>query len=114
MNATAKSMKDLLTKEEFQLPRPGQILSGVVISVSKSNVTVDLGSVGIGIVYPGQFYDNPDRVRALRPGEEVSAILVELENEDGVVVELARIHNANTDRPKVNGYIGLGNANDNS
>ncbi len=83
MNATAKSMKDLLTKEEFQLPRPGQILSGTVISVSKSNVTVDLGSVGIGIVYPGQFYDNPDRVRALRPGEEVSAILVELENEDG-------------------------------
>jgi small subunit ribosomal protein S1 len=79
----AKSMKDLLAKEEFQLPRPGQILTGVVISVSKSSVMLDLGSAGIGIVYPGQFFDNQDRVRALKPGEEVPAVLIELENEDG-------------------------------
>ena len=76
-------MKDLLTKEEFQLPRVGQILTGKVISVSKSSVMIDLGSAGIGIVYPGQFYDNPDRVKALHPGEEASAVLLELENEDG-------------------------------
>jgi small subunit ribosomal protein S1 len=76
-------MKELLTKEEFQLPRAGQILTGKVISVSKSAVMVDLEAAGIGIVYPGQFYDNPDRVKALKPGEEVSAILIELENEDG-------------------------------
>ncbi|MCC6404805.1 MAG: 30S ribosomal protein S1 [Candidatus Yanofskybacteria bacterium] len=80
---SVKTMKDLLAKEEFQLPRAGQILTGRVISVSKSNVMLDLGSAGIGIVYPGQFYDNPDRVRALQPGEEVSAVLLELENEDG-------------------------------
>lgn len=81
--ATAKTMKDLLAKEEFQLPRAGQILTGRVISVSKSNVLLDLGAAGIGIVYPGQFYDNPDRVRALKPGEEATAVLLELENEDG-------------------------------
>lgn len=80
---TVKSMKDLLSKEEFQLPRVGSILSGIVISVSKSSVLLDLGSAGIGIVYPGQFYDNTDRVRALKPGESVSAILLELENEEG-------------------------------
>ncbi len=82
--ATAvKSMKELLTKEEFQLPRAGQILTGKIISVSKSSVLIDLGSSGIGIVYPGQFFDNPDRVRELKPGEEVTAVLTELENEDG-------------------------------
>ncbi len=48
-----KSMKDLLLKEEFNLPKTGQILSGTVIAVSKSNVLVDLGPAGIGIVYPG-------------------------------------------------------------
>lgn len=76
-------MKELLTREEFQLPRVGEVLSGTVISVSKSSVLVDLGAAGIGIVYPGQFYDNPDRVKELRPGQEVGAILLELENEDG-------------------------------
>ena len=76
-------MKELLAKEEFRLPKTGTILSGTVISVSKSGVILDLGATGIGIVYPGQFYDNPDRIRALKPGEEVAAVLLELENEDG-------------------------------
>ncbi len=76
-------MKDLLAKEEFRLPKTGTILSGSVISVSKSGVILDLGAAGIGIVYPGEFYDNPDRVRSLKPGEEVAAVLMELENEDG-------------------------------
>ncbi len=76
-------MKELLAKEEFQLPRVGTILSGHIVSVSKSSVMLDLGSAGMGIVYPGQFYDNPDRVRALKPGEEVTAVLLELENDEG-------------------------------
>lgn len=83
VQSAVKSMKDLLAKEEFQLPRIGQILTGRIISVSKSSVMVDLGAAGIGIVYPGQFYDNLDRVKALKSGEEVSAILLELENEEG-------------------------------
>lgn len=82
-SSTAKTMKDLLAKEEFQLPKVGTILSGTVISVSKSAVFLDLGSAGIGIVYPGQFYDNPDRVRVLKPGQEVAAVLLELENDEG-------------------------------
>ncbi|MBX4190131.1 S1 RNA-binding domain-containing protein [Candidatus Parcubacteria bacterium] len=78
-----KSMKDLLLKEEFLLPKPGSILGGEVISVSKANIILDLGSIGIGIVYPGEFYDNPDRVKSLKPGDKVSAMLIELENEEG-------------------------------
>jgi small subunit ribosomal protein S1 len=76
-------MKDLLMKEEFFLPKPGSILSGIVINVSKANVIVDLGPVGIGIVYPGEFYDNPDRMKTLKVGDTVSAMLIELENDEG-------------------------------
>ncbi len=78
-----KTMKDLLMREEFLLPKPGTILSGEIISVSKANVVIDLGLVGIGLVYPGEFYDNPDRMKALKSGERVSAMLIELENDDG-------------------------------
>ena len=77
------SMKDLLAKEEFHLPKVGQIVSGEIVSVSKSSVMVDLGSMGIGVVYPGEFYDNPERMKALQPGEKVSAMLLELENDQG-------------------------------
>jgi small subunit ribosomal protein S1 len=76
-------MKDLLSKEEFNLPKVGQILSGVIISVSKGSVLIDLGPIGIGVVYPGEFFDSPDRMRQLKPGEHITAMLVELENNDG-------------------------------
>lgn len=78
-----KSMKDLLAREGFDLPKVGQILNGEIISVSKSNIIVDLGSIGIGIVYPGHFYDNPERLKALKKGEKVTAMLLELENDEG-------------------------------
>ena len=65
-------MKELLAKEEFYLPKAGTILQGQIISISKNNVIVDLGSAGIGIVYPGEFYDNPERVKALKAGDTVS------------------------------------------
>lgn len=83
MSNSIKSMKELLAKEEFFLPKPGTILKGQVISFSKNNVIIDLDSAGIGIIYPGEFYDNPERMHTLKPGDTVSVMLIELENEDG-------------------------------
>lgn len=78
-----KSMKDLLTKDDFGLPKTGQILAGEIINVSKANIIIDLGSIGIGIVYPGHYYDNPERTKALKKGDNISAMLIELENDEG-------------------------------
>lgn len=78
-----KSMKDLLLLSSFDLPKIGQIVQGEIISISKSNVFIDLGPIGIGIVYPGQFYDNQDRLKSLKKGDKVTAMLIELENDDG-------------------------------
>src|SRR3989344_3102690 len=78
-----KSMKDLLSREGFDLPKAGQIVQGKVINISKSNVIIDLGPVGIGIVYPGQFYDNPERMKTLKKGDRVSVMISELENDEG-------------------------------
>lgn len=84
LNSTPlKTMRELLSKEEFFLPKPGSLLSGEVINVSKGSVFIDLGSIGMGIVYPGEFYDNPDRMKDLKAGDRVSAMLLELENDDG-------------------------------
>ena len=65
------------------MPKPGNILNGQIISVSKGSVVLDLGSIGIGIIYPGEFYDNPDRMKGLKAGDKVSAMLIELENDEG-------------------------------
>lgn len=77
------SMKDLLARSEFDLPKIGQALSGEIISISKNSVLVDLGTLGTGIVYPGEFYDNPNLQKSLKPGQVISGILLDLENEEG-------------------------------
>lgn len=77
------TMKDLLAKVSFDLPKIGQIIEGEIIGVSKNSVLIDLGSLGTGIVYPGEFYDNTDLQKSLKLGQRVSAILLDLEDDDG-------------------------------
>lgn len=76
-------MKDLLARASFDLPKVGQVMNGEIISLSKNSVTIDLGSLGTGIVYPGEFYDNPNTQKALKAGQVVATILMDIENEDG-------------------------------
>ena len=81
--ATSYGMKDILAKYETVLPKSGNVLVGEVMSSSKNNILVDLGSLGTGIIYPSEFYDNPNLHRSLKNGDQISVILLELENEDG-------------------------------
>ena len=83
INDNGFSMKDLLAKSGFDLPKLGQVMTGEIISIGKNAVMIDLGSLGTGIVYPGEFYDRPDAQKALKPGQTVSVILLDIENEDG-------------------------------
>ena len=83
-NNSKKQMKELLTRFNFSLPKKGSVLDGEVFSVSLLNVLVDLGSFGTGVVYPKEFYDVPEKQKALRPGQRVKAVLLNIENEDGL------------------------------
>lgn len=84
LNNTKKLMKELLAKFKFSLPKRGSVLDGEVISVSLSNVLIDLGHFGSGIVYPSEFYDDPEKQKALKPGQKVKVVLMDLENEEGL------------------------------
>lgn len=77
------SMKDILAQYELGLPKQGDVLDGEIISVSKSQILVNLGTLGTGIIYPSEFYDNPNLVKELHKGGHISVILMEVENDDG-------------------------------
>ena len=77
-------MKELLAKFKFSLPKLGAVLDGEIISVSLLNVLVDLGSFGTAVVYPKEFYDDPEKQKSLKPGEKVKVVILNLENEEGL------------------------------
>ena len=83
-NNTKKLMKELLAKFNFSLPQKGSVLEGEVVDVSLLNILVDLGSFGTGVVYPEEFYENPEKQKTLKAGQKVKVVILELENEEGL------------------------------
>lgn len=80
--ATAKTvitMDDLLKDESVKSLATGEVIEGVVLSVKKHEVLVDLGPHGVGVVPRREVGFNQKLVE----GETVTASIVETEMEDG-------------------------------
>lgn len=84
LTVASLSMKDLLAATVIDLPKHGSIVEGEILSANKNAVMVDLGSLGTGMVYPGEFYDNTALQKSLVTGQRVSAVFLAIEDEDGL------------------------------
>jgi len=80
-------MKELLIKDKHapNLPQPGDLIEGQIIKISKNALILDLGPLGTGIVYGGELREDKDMLKELAVGQNVSALVLDLENEDGYV-----------------------------
>lgn len=91
MNTTQSSgstIMDELMKDapEIKVPVPGTLVDGVVISIFKNKVLVDLEGVATGIISGQESYDSAGTAKSLQPGDPVTAYVLEEENDDGLVV----------------------------
>lgn len=81
------SFKDLLLKfPPPRLPQPGSMVLGVVISTGKNKVLVDLNGMLTGIVTGREAMDSLGTLDELKPGDSVSAYVIESENAEGLTV----------------------------
>jgi len=82
-------MSDLLTYAAatpgvFSDINVGQVVKGTVLSISKNEVLVDLPTIGLGVVRGMELY-NDEYLSSIKPGAEVEALVLALENEKGTV-----------------------------
>jgi len=68
-----------------KLPRAGEIVNGKIIEISKSTIFIDLGSVGTGVLLGREIKENRALVKSLKIGQEITAMVLEPENEQGFV-----------------------------
>jgi small subunit ribosomal protein S1 len=82
---TKQTMKDVLQSQKglFQLPKVGELVEGTVIGKESGVLYIDLGIIGTGVIYGREYFAVQDQIKKLKPGDSVSAKLIELENEDG-------------------------------
>jgi small subunit ribosomal protein S1 len=76
--AKALSMDDLLAGSEFKHLKTGDMVEGVVTSVKKHEVWVDLGANGIGVIFRREVGTN-----AMEEGQTISASVVDPELDEG-------------------------------
>jgi len=73
----------LLEKEFRPLPKENDVIKGTVISVDKGEVHLDIGGVAGGVIRGPQLYQESSLYTNIKPGDEVEATILEIENENG-------------------------------
>ncbi|HEX3100011.1 MAG TPA: S1 RNA-binding domain-containing protein [Patescibacteria group bacterium] len=85
-DSKAQSMNDLLESgAEIRVLKPGDMVEGTMISVSKNEVYIDLAGYGVGVVRGRELYDDQATLNSLKPGDKITASVVETENREGNV-----------------------------
>ncbi len=77
-------MGKLLNQNPINFPQVGETIIGKVIEISSNEIYLDLAPFGTGIVLGKEMKDGMGSNR-LKIGDEVTASVIELENEDGYI-----------------------------
>jgi len=78
--------KLLHNSPQIVFPKPGTLVEGTITDISKRRILVDLGGVSTGIITGKEMHDSMGTVKELKPGDTISAYVIESENSDGLVV----------------------------
>ncbi|MBI5404849.1 MAG: S1 RNA-binding domain-containing protein, partial [Candidatus Kerfeldbacteria bacterium] len=82
--ASGSVMEQLLKTEELQnFPKVGALVTGKILTVSKSEVHIDIDGIATGVVRGRELFDESGVFTDLHIGDEVQATVLELENESG-------------------------------
>ena len=71
--------------EFFAIPKIGDIVEGVAIEKRGARLFIDLGNRGTGVVYGREYYEAQDIIRNIEVGDQVTAKVVELDNDEGYI-----------------------------
>ncbi|OGZ39998.1 MAG: hypothetical protein A3B04_02890 [Candidatus Portnoybacteria bacterium RIFCSPLOWO2_02_FULL_39_11] len=80
-----KSAMTGLLAQSPKTPKVGEIVSGKVLEVGRSKVFIDLGAAGTGVLLGREVKENRALIKSLKPGDAISAMALELENENGFI-----------------------------
>jgi len=81
------SMEELL-KDASDIPtiNLGELVDGIVVAKAKNKILVDLGGSLVGVVSGKELHDSLETAKSLKEGDAVSAVAVEDENDEGMIV----------------------------
>jgi len=84
--ATSEFAKLLMERPDaVRVARPGEVVKGKIFDIASNTLYVDLGALGMGIVFGRELMDAQETFRHAHLGDDVEAVVVEPENDEGYV-----------------------------
>jgi small subunit ribosomal protein S1 len=65
------------------IPKPGDVVKGVVLTIAKNEIRVDIPGYKTGVVRGPELFNESPEFGRLTAGQEVEATVIDLENENG-------------------------------
>ena len=72
--------------QEFNLPEIGEVITGTIVNVGKSQVVVDLDNAAMGIIRGDEAQDSANTLKTIKVGDPITATIIAHENTQGYVV----------------------------
>lgn len=87
-SAGAKTMAELLAKTGYNVPAftYGSIVEGKIVSINHGEILVDVGAKAEGMISGKELEENPGLWKSLKVGDDLSAFVVQSENDQGYLV----------------------------
>lgn len=80
---SSSPMADLIS-DDLTFPQVGDVIKGKIINIASSEIYLDLGNFGTGMVIGKEIKDGMSGGK-LKIGDEISATIIDLENEEGYI-----------------------------
>lgn len=80
-----KSLMAGLLNQAPKLPKAGELVQGKILEIGKNIIFIDLDSMGTGVLLGREIKENRSTVKSLQTGQEITAMVVESENENGFI-----------------------------
>ena len=89
----AKTMEELLAQYGSTVKsfRRGQKIDAILTSITKNSATFDIVGKAEGVLSDNYFNESKDYVKNLKVGDKVSAVVINPETSDGVVLLSLRV-----------------------
>lgn len=81
------SMEAIIEKREdmLEVPKVGEIVNGQIIDKARNALYLDLGHLGVGVIYGRDLLDDSDTFKEANLGDEIKATIQKLDNEDDLI-----------------------------
>ncbi|MFA5230441.1 MAG: hypothetical protein WC422_03490 [Candidatus Paceibacterota bacterium] len=74
-----------LKYQKINIPSPGSSIDGTVLSKEGKTLYVDVSPLGLAIVRGIEFIAAKNYIKNLNIGDKISVMIVDLDNEDGLI-----------------------------